>query len=158
MKRIPTSVLLPALLVALTAVAVAARAQTDPLSPEGEVMVVEERRTQAMVDADVPALESLLADQLRFTHANGNVESKYQVIAALESKNLDYQSIETSGVVVRVYGSAAVVAGTAKVRLVELGERRRVDLVYTAVYARSEEGDWQLVAYQSTRSPSPPAS
>ena len=140
---------LPLLVVFLAA---PAGAQPDPLSPEAEVLAAQQRRYQAMIDVDVAALEALLADDLRFTHADGKVESKYEFIASLESRNLDYQAIEESDTRVRIHGPAAVVTGETRTRLVVGGERRRVHLLFTAVYVRGE-GGWRLVVYQSTEHP-----
>lgn len=139
-------------LLAALLLAGSAFAQPDPLSPEGIVLGVEARRYRAMIEPDVAILEEILADDLRFTHASGSVESKYEFIASLESGNLDYESIETRDVLVRIYEKAAVVTGAAKLAVVSLGQRRSVDLLYTAVYVRGEKG-WRLVSYQSTQRP-----
>jgi hypothetical protein len=124
----------------------------DPSSPEGAVLAAETRRYKAMIDADVAELERLLAVDLRYTHANGSVETKYQLIASLESGNLDYQTIESSDVTVRVVGDAAVVTGIAALRVVERGAPNGARLLYTAAYVK-REGVWQLWVYQSTRHP-----
>lgn len=127
----------------------------DPSSPEGVVLAAEARRYKAMIEADVAGLEKLLADDLRYTHANGSVETKYQLIASLEAGNLDYQAIGTREVTVRVVGDLAVITGVAELRLAVRGVRSWAHLLYTAAY-RKREGSWQLWVYQSTRHPTQP--
>ena len=136
--------------------AVSAVAQTpDPSSPEGAVLAAEARRYKATVDADVKVLEEMLADDLRYTHANGSVEGKYQFIASLESGNLDYQAIATRDVSARVVGDAAVITGIADLRLVVRGAPTKAALLYTAAYVK-RDGAWLLWVYQSTRHPTQP--
>ncbi|MGI9431241.1 MAG: nuclear transport factor 2 family protein [Myxococcota bacterium] len=129
--------------------------EPDPSSPEGALLAIEARRYKAMIEANVPSLEKLLADDLRFTHANGSVETKYQFIASLEAGNLDYQAIGTRDVTVRIVGDVGVITGVAEVRLGIRGARSWAHLLYTAVYVKRERG-WQLWVYQSTRHPEQP--
>jgi hypothetical protein len=125
-------------------------AKPFPEGPEGEILAAEAERQRAFVDADLAALGELCGEELRFTHASGTVQTKYRLIAALESKRLDYVAIRTSGEAVHVYGEAGVLTGDAKVSIqLPGGERRTIDNVYTAVYVK-REGAWRLVAYQST--------
>ena len=121
-----------------------------PPGPEGEILAAEAERQRAFVDADVAALATLCGDELRFTHASGTVQTKYRLIAALESGRLDYVSIRSRGESVHVYGDAGVLTGDAAVQIqLPGGKRRTIDNVYTAVYVK-RDGAWKLVAYQST--------
>lgn len=127
-----------------------------PPGPEGELLQAEQQRQQALVDADVPALQELLGEELRFTHSNGSVETKYVLLASLESGRLDYVSARGRDVVALAYGEAGVVAGTAVLELRAAGgPLQKVRNVFTAVYVK-REGAWRLVAYQSTRAPEGP--
>jgi hypothetical protein len=150
--------LAPALaLTALTLLAPApsVRAEKAPLppGPEGDLLRVEDRRYQAMVDVDVPALQEILGDELHFTHANGSVDTKYVLIASLESGRLDYVSARSRDPVVRVYGDAAVVLGTGVLEVrIASGPIVKLKNLFTAVYAK-RDGAWRLVAYQSTKAP-----
>jgi hypothetical protein len=128
-----------------------------PPGPEGEILAAEALRQRALVDADLAALRELCGDELRFTHASGVVETKYVLLAALESGRLDYLAIKTSDEIVHVYGDAGVLTGNAIVHVKTAdGSRRTIPNVYTAVYAK-RDGAWRLVAYQSTSAAKAPA-
>jgi ketosteroid isomerase-like protein len=148
-RRVPCLALL-----ALLALAPPARADETPLmppGPEGDILRVEARRFEATVAADVPALQEILGEELRFIHSNGTVEGKYVFIAALESGRLDYVSARSRDTEVRVYGDAGVVQGTAVLEVRSAGGPvQKLLNLCTAVYAK-REGSWRLVAYQSTR-------
>jgi len=146
-----------AALLALAASAAPGRAldPNTPLPPgiEGELLKADARRLEALVAADVPALQTLLGDELRYVHADGRVETKYVLIAALESQGTDYLAAKARDVVARAYGDAGVVSGTVQLRLRTAGgPERKLRTLYTAVYAK-RDGSWQLVAYQSTPAP-----
>jgi ketosteroid isomerase-like protein len=146
-----------AALLALAAWAGPARAldPNTPLPPgvEGELLKADALRLEALVAADVPALQALLGDELRYVHADGRVETKYVLIAAVESQGTDYVAAKARDVVARAYGEAGVVSGSVQVRVRSAGgPERKLRTLYTAVYAK-RNGAWQLVAYQSTRAP-----
>jgi ketosteroid isomerase-like protein len=124
-----------------------------PPGPQGELIAADARRLDALVAADVPALQALLGDELRWVHADGRVETKYVLIAALESQRTDYVAARARDVDARAYGEAGVVTGTVQLRVRTAGgAERKVRNLYTAVYAK-RDGAWQLVAYQSTTAP-----
>jgi Domain of unknown function (DUF4440) len=153
MRSLPTALAIAAL--AWLALAPSVRAEQAPLppGPEGDLLRLEERRYRAMVDVDVAALQEILGDELRFTHANGSVDTKYVLIASLESGRLDYVSARSRDPAVRVYGDAAVVVGTGVLEVrVSSGPIMKLKNLFTAVYAK-RDGAWRLVAYQSTKAP-----
>ena len=88
----------------------------DLRSVELEIKNLETRRFQAMTRADVPALESLLSNDLVYTHATGWRQSKAEFLASLRTGEIQYHSIASDNVKVRVYGSTAVVTGTASIK------------------------------------------
>ena len=141
------------LLLALAAPGGARPKEPAATTPEVELLQTEQRRYRAMVDADAPALEALLAAELRFTHANGKVQTRADLLGSLASGALDYLSIRTRDEAVRLYGDAGVVSGAADIEVrADGGPRQALRLLFTAVYAK-QGGGWRLVAYQSTRAP-----
>lgn len=118
--------------------------------PEREVREVTERRFAAMVRADTAELERLLADDLTYTHSNGQVETREKFLASIASKAVVYKSIEPSGVEVRVYGEAAVATGRVEMKVTAAGRDLAFVARFTAVYVR-EDGAWRLAAWQTTR-------
>ena len=119
---------------------------------EQEVIQVENRRFQAMVDADTDALESILADELTYTHTSAVLDTKESFIRRLASGTLNYESVAPSNMQVRSYGDTAVVTGNAEVQVSNSSNRTSFSLRFTDVLVQ-RDGRWQVVAWQSTRVP-----
>lgn len=137
------------LLAALMAVPRAAVAQSAP-DAERAVRDADAARIKAFVAADIAALQTLLADDLTYTHSNGKLDGKTQVIEALQSGVTKYRSFVPSDVQVRVYGTAAVLNGLAAVQVTTNGQTSDLSLRFTSVYVQ-RDGRWQFAAWQSTR-------
>ncbi len=119
------------------------------------VGLLEEQRQKAFVEASVPLLRGLLDEELRFVHASGEVATRKELIESIGSGRIDYVSIRGHDPVVRIYGGAAVVTGSAELEVrAGGGPVQKIDNLFTAVYAESGT-EWRLVAYQSTRAPAP---
>ena len=146
----------PALLVAtvLMSGCVSAPPRPDGVTGDTTVLAAEHRRFQAMVSVDERALDTLLAEELTYTHTTGNVDSKASLLDALRTGRLAYDSISPGEVRVRVYERTAVATGTARIQARADGVVRRFSIRYTEAYVRRAER-WQLVAWQSTRTPEP---
>lgn len=99
---------------------------------------------------DTATIERIYADDFTFTSPFGNVSTKAQLIAAIKSGELKYESLTQDDVNVRVYGDAAVVTGRANVKLQNRGEAINGQFRFTRTYVK-KDGRWQLVVGQSTR-------
>jgi uncharacterized protein (TIGR02246 family) len=143
-----------ALLALFTPVAGPAAPHTEAPSAEAERQVREAhaRRFEVLVQGDTAAVAPLLADDLVYIHASGQVETKAQLLEALASGRLRYRAIAAPDAVVRVYGEAAVVTGRADVQATAGGQDVAFASRYLAVYVR-EGGAWRLAAWQNTRLP-----
>ena len=111
-------------------------------------------RLTAMVAADRPALERLLAPELSYAHSSGSVQDRAALLEALGSGALRYTAIRTGEVVARAYGATGVVVATAEFDVIANGTPRSLALGYTATYLK-RGGRWQLLAYRSTALPPP---
>jgi ketosteroid isomerase-like protein len=140
------SMMLPAMLPAA-----AARPEPQDLrNVELEIKSLEARRFHALTEPDGSALESLLSDDLVYTHATGWRQTKAEFLASVRTGEIQCHSFTSADVKVRVYGSTAVVTGRASVKARAKGQELDVELLYLEAFVK-QDGRWQLVAWQSTR-------
>ena len=136
------------MMVAAVLLLVARAGAEDPA--EAAVLVREEGRLQAMVKADLAALEDVLADDLSYIHSSGSADNKREFIEAIRTGRLKYKQLDREGVAVRVYGDVAVVTGRGRFQVRSGENDLDVRLVFTDVYVK-RGGKWRMVAWQSTR-------
>jgi uncharacterized protein (DUF885 family)/ketosteroid isomerase-like protein len=115
---------------------------------------VERRRFAAMVAQDTKALEPMLAEELRYVHSTGQVESKAQFLETIRSGRLRYLSIEVRELDVRRHGDTAIITGLISAQGATGSAPVDLELRYTDAYV-NRAGRWQLLAWQSTRLPPP---
>ena len=121
-----------------------------------DVRAADLSRISALIHADRPGLEAVLADELSYGHSDGRVQTKVELLAALEAGAVTYQSYDGPSPVVRLHGDVATLSGTAELRATARGTRVQLWIRYLAVYVK--RGDtWRLMDYQSTRLENPPA-
>ena len=148
-----------ALLITVLAIAVPqfVRAQAGAHGKaEQQVIQAEKDRFAAIVKADEPELNRLLADDLTYTHSNANMQTKAQFMADLKSGAIDYVLMQAneSDWKVRVLGNVAIVNGTANVNVIDHGNNLTFKIRYTNNHV-NRGGSWQMVNWQSTRFPQP---
>ena len=113
---------------------------------------LESQRYEAMVKQNTDFLESTLSDNLIFTHASAKIDTKESFLDTLSAGSLVYKSIETEDVKVKKFQSFGIVTGTSRLQLEINGKNRRLQLRFTSVWMQ-ENGQWKIVAYQSTHMP-----
>jgi hypothetical protein len=116
------------------------------------VIELDRKRMQAMTEKDLATLDSLLADDLIYTHSSARVDTKQSLIANMKSGATVYSSIEPSDVKAQDLGDAVVLTGIAWIKVVSRGKDLDFGVRFTDAYAR-RSGGWQMVAWQSTRLP-----
>src|SRR5579862_8220009 len=85
--------------------------------PADAVREVAEGWYSAAIKQDRAALESLLADDLVYTHAGGQVQTKSEYIAAVMKGPPHYESMTYSEMKIRIYGQTAVLTAFADIKL-----------------------------------------
>ena len=121
---------------------------------QGEVLQNEKDRFKAIVKADVNDLQHLLAPELRYTHTNAQMQDRAGFIADIRSGAIKYLSIEPAEIDVQVFGTTAIVTGTATMHVIENGNDLTIKIRYTNVQL-NRNGGWQMAAWQATRVPQP---
>lgn len=113
------------------------------------ILGLEERRYQAMVDADVGVLDELCADDLTYTHSNGIQDSKLEYLEKVRSGTLNYQWVKHPVDRVVDEGNVALVLGRMSAEVIVDGDTRQLKSLALAVWAHRAQG-WQLIGYQPT--------
>ncbi len=122
------------------------------MSAETDVLAADDRRFQAMLKQDWPALNAALADDLVYVHSTARVETKGEHVANLQAGKPSYRGATPRERKVRVRGDVGIVNGVSEMHVENAGKEQRFTIRYLAVYARNGER-WQMTAWQSTKVP-----
>jgi hypothetical protein len=116
------------------------------------VIDLDRRRMLAMALKDTATLESLLADDLIYTHSSARLDTKRSLIEGMTSGKTVYTAVEPSEVKAQDLGDTVVLTGVAQIKVTANGTANAFGVRFTDVYAR-RDGHWQMVTWQSTRLP-----
>jgi ketosteroid isomerase-like protein len=112
---------------------------------------LEETWRNAMLKANVAAMDSLLADDYMAILPNGTLQTKEQALASLRAGTTHVTSIGISDRKVRFYGVTALITSRAEV----VGTSATGDFSgsyrYTQVYVRDKQGTWKIVSFEANR-------
>jgi len=118
----------------------------------GAIRELDIQRREAMVAADLEALDSLFSDDLKWIHATARVDSKSALLTSIGSGSTKYFSIDVEDEEVRVFGKCALLSGIARMKAEIKGEPRTMNNRFTIVWAATDRS-WQVVNWQSTPLP-----
>ena len=123
--------------------------------PAAEVIAAEQARRTALLQGDAPALAALLADDLRYIHSTGKVETKADVLDGIARKAVAYERFELTQLAARlVTPDVAVLTGAIDQRKFSGGKWGEVRMLFHAVWRR-DAGGWRQVSLQTQRVPAP---
>ena len=134
----------------MTACASAPGSSTPPRTAEREVRLAERERFEAMVKQDAALLAALLDDDLTYVHTGGDLQNKSQFVELIRSKELIYESIEPSDIVVHVHDRSAVATGRSHMRVRSPTGVSSFWIRFTEVYIR-RDGRWLLTGWEATK-------
>ena len=138
------------LLLALLAVLTCSAAEHPELA---RVHAANDARVAAMLAPTREKLEAVLSPDLRYTHSNGQVDTKASLTASLlggEAKYVSYKYSERSFKFPAP--DVALMAGRLEVQAVVDGVSMTTGISYLAVW-RLEQGQWKFLAWQSCKIP-----
>jgi len=116
------------------------------------IIDLDNQRMEAMAKKDIATLNALLSDDLVYTHSSARLDTKQSLIGAMESGATVYTSVVPSDVVAQDLGEAVVLTGVARISVTSNNNPINFGVRFTDVYA-NKGGQWQMVAWQSTRLP-----
>ena len=117
-----------------------------------KIIDLDKKRMHAMAQKDVATLNALLSDDLVYTHSTARLDTKQSLIKAMESGATVYTAVEPSDVQAQDLGDAVVLTGVARISVMSNGNPNSFGVRFTDVYV-NKGGQWQMVAWQSTRLP-----
>jgi hypothetical protein len=131
----------------LVLIAVPLRAQ----SVEAEVRIADTARVLATLRGDADRLARLLSDSLVYGHADGRVQTKEVLLAAVRTNRIKYEAYDyLEKNITRVSDDLAIMTGRVHLKASAGPEHVEFALRFLSVWRR-EDGVWRLFAYQSTR-------
>jgi len=126
-------------------------------TPDGleveQVLAVEAARVQALLNADIAALDQITAQDYVHVESNGRHRSKTDFLDGLARSEYRFESFVIDENRVRIFGSVAIVTGCYHNQI------RTRDGLHPIKYARhirvyvKEHGHWRNVAHQATQIP-----
>ena len=119
---------------------------------EQMIIDLDKKRMTAMAQKDLATLNELIADDLVYTHSSARLDTKASLIGNMESGSTVYTSVVPSDVKAQDLGDTVVLTGSCKISVNAGGRPNSFGVRFTDVYAR-RGGRWQMVAWQSTRTP-----
>jgi ketosteroid isomerase-like protein len=115
---------------------------------EQQILKLEDRWTDALVKADMDFLGRLYTDDIVYTHTNGTVNTKAEVLNAIQAGKAKYLSVERSDVRTQDFGDTVIVTFRAVIKVNAVTLPSRIIHVFVR-----QNGSWKMAAYQSTRLP-----
>lgn len=116
------------------------------------VIDLDRQRMEAMAKKDVAKLNELISNDLIYTHSSARLDTKQSLIGNMESGSTVYTSVVPSDVKAQDLGDTVVLTGSCKIGVMSGGKPNSFGVRFTDVWA-NKGGRWQMVAWQSTRTP-----
>lgn len=131
-------------------------AQPAPATTQAEAILrkLEQQHQAALRAADVKAVDRLTASGFKRIDSDGNVITRAELIAALKSGELQFQSIEYSEMEVHVTGDAALLTTNGTIKGQEKGKDIGGSYQFTRIYER-HDGMWKIALQRDSRTALP---
>jgi ketosteroid isomerase-like protein len=117
-----------------------------------KIIDLDKKRMEAMAKKDIATLNALISDDLVYTHSTARLDTKQSLIGNMEAGSTVYTSVVPSDVKAQDLGDTVVLTGSCRISVISQGRPSSFGVRFTDVYA-NRGGQWQMVAWQSTRLP-----
>lgn len=109
---------------------------------------LENKRYDAMLNADIHVLDDLLHEDLIYSHSTGGLDTKEIYLNALRDRVSIYKTVKRDDQTVRIKGDIGLVFNHVQIHAEHKGSDLRLDNRLLAVWSR-DKGIWRLLAIQS---------
>ena len=116
------------------------------------VIELDKKRMSAMTQKDIATLNDLISNDLVYTHSSARLDTKQSLIGAMEAGKTVYTAVVPSDVKAQDCGDTVILTGNARISVNSGGNAMNFGVRFTDVWA-NKGGQWQMVAWQSTRTP-----
>lgn len=124
----------------------------DESASEKFVLKLHENKFRWMVNKQLDSLNAILDERVQYVHSNGWVQNKKEVTDDLRTGKLMMKSVKVTEAIARVYKGFVIVNGKGNFDVVVNGTAVDIQLLYTEVYAKRQNG-WLLVSRHANRLP-----
>ena len=125
-------------------------ASSAELQAAREVGKLEARRCQALIDADYDTLDTLLHDELVYTHSTGRVDGKASYMAGKRSAGTRYRRNDRSDMAFVAHGDMVLCTGRALWEIERDGNSLGIWTIrYSNAWLRTAAG-WQMLLWHAT--------
>jgi ketosteroid isomerase-like protein len=121
-----------------------------PASRADEFLKLEKAWAAALQRRDTATLDRLMAAEWRQVQPSGKIQSKTELLAALQSAEQGAESVEITGVEVMDFGDMVQVLGRVVEKSTVTGQEREGEYVFADLFTW-REGRWQAVYSHTTR-------
>jgi len=115
-----------------------------------EVLAASDAWKQAMMKKDGAALQKLLHDEITYSHSNGRLQTKAEVIQATTTGKTAIEAMDFSDVTVHVFGNTALIRANVEMRNATDGKSQTFHINVLHVWQKGP-GGWQMIARQATQ-------
>jgi ketosteroid isomerase-like protein len=132
-------------------------AHSNDTKDEQTLISMEERLCEAFLHGNAGSLGKIYHSDLVQTNVRAEVSNKTEEITELRDKAIRYDKFESFDLKVHLYGDAAVVTGRSEIEGIVMASGRVIhaSVRFTDTFIR-QNGQWQIVAIQTTAIPTPP--
>ena len=117
-----------------------------------EVLKVDDELNQAGLNGRADAFGRILADDVAWTNANGEILTKAQILDDFRSGRRKMHTLKHDDIRLHVYGNTVVLTGRSTSTYEYKGKEAVGARRYTSVYVK-QDGAWRLVVHHVTPAP-----
>jgi ketosteroid isomerase-like protein len=121
------------------------------MAGNGEMVIaLDKKRMTASAAKDIDTLNTLIAEDLIYTHSSARMDTKASLTGAMQSGSTVYTAMTPSDVVAQDLGDTVVLTGVCAISVLSGGKPNSFRVRFIDVYAKRASG-WQMVTWQSTK-------